>query len=156
MQLPDGSFVINPDDQPWLPLGEPGNFMKILHIDEDDQQVVFMQRFGKDTQHPKHTHHCTAVAFTLTGEWAYDGRPFPTGSIGYEPYGSTHTPMTQAGNTADVLVVLTSRDGRFIEMKLEDGSTFELNMDVFKEIAAMSVDEALAQQREQFPDMASA
>lgn len=144
MQLPDGSFVILPDDKPWLPIGEPGNFLKVLHIDEADRQVVFMQRFAKNTAHPKHTHHCTAVAFTISGEWCYDGRPFPTGSVGYEPFGSTHTPMTMNDSEADVLVVLTSRDDRFIEIQMPDGSTLDLNMEMFKMLNKMTPEEALA------------
>lgn len=149
MQLPDGSFVIDPDDRPWLPLGAPGNFMKILHIDETDRQVVFVQRFGKDTEHPKHTHHCTAVAFTLSGEWCYDGHPFPTGAVGYEPYGSTHTPMTMNGNQSDVLVVLTSRDDRFIEIHMPEGGSVDLNMEMFKTLAGMTPEEATAYQEAQ-------
>lgn len=144
MRLQDGSFLINPEDKPWLPLGEPGNFMKILHIDEEDRQVVFLQRFAKDTRHPKHTHHCTAIAYTLRGEWCYDGQPFPLDHLGFEPYGSTHTPMTQDGHDADVLVILTSRDDRFIEAHLEDGTSFEMNMDFFKMVRDMSVEEAEA------------
>ena len=148
MKLADGSFLINPEDKPWLPLGEPGNFMKILHIDEADRQVVFLQRFAKNTTHPKHTHHCTAVAFTLRGEWAYDGTPFPLGAVAFEPYGSTHTPMTLDDNDADVLVILTSRDERFITAHISETEDVELDMAMFKSLAAMTPEEAAALQKQ--------
>ena len=147
MRLADGSFDINPEEKPWVPLGDPGNFMKILHIDEADRQVVFIQRFGKNTTHPKHTHHCTAVAYTLSGEWCYDGSPFPVGHVAFEPYGSTHTPMTQNDHVADVLVILTSRDDRFIEIQMPDGETIDLNMAMFKQIAAMTPEGDAAQSK---------
>ncbi|MEM7730300.1 MAG: hypothetical protein AAF311_13705, partial [Pseudomonadota bacterium] len=111
---------------------------------EEDRQVVFLQRFAKNTQHLQHTHYCTAVAYTLSGEWCYDGRPFPTHHVGFEPYGSTHIPETLHGNVADVLVILTSRDHRFIEARADDGTVIELDMEFFKTIKDMTVAEAEA------------
>ncbi len=151
-QLEDGSFLYSLQDKQWHRfLDNPEDAMKLLHIDEVAQQVVFVQRFSPNTRHHKHTHHCTAIAYTLSGTWVYDETEIPVGTLAYEPFGSTHTPMTTNGNVADVLVILTAinKDGRFLELHGEDGHTFELNLDVFKLMNSMSPEEFLDFQREQ-------
>ena len=151
-QLEDGSFLYSLEDKPWHRfLQNPEDAMKILHVDEAAQQVVFVQRFSADTRHHKHTHHCTAIAYTLSGTWVYDETEIPVGTLAYEPLSSTHTPMTTNGNVADVLVILTAinKDGRFLELHGEDGHNFELTRDVFKLMNSMSPDEFLEFQRQQ-------
>ena len=139
MQLTDGSYIQDPADRPWLPsMLFEGDAIKILHVDEEHKQVVFLQRFGRNTVQPKHKHHCTAVAFTVDGEWAYDGYAIPKGFIAYEPVNSVHTPMTMNDNNSDVLVILTSKDDRFIEVFADDGSSFHLDMAFFKAAYGMS------------------
>ncbi|WP_439620925.1 cupin domain-containing protein [Hyphomonas sp.] len=149
-QLEDGSFLYSFDDKPWHSfLGTPADKMKILHVDEDAQQVVFVQRFGPDTRHLKHTHHCTAIAYTLSGTWVYDDTRIGEGMLAYEPYSSTHTPMTTDGSTADVLVILTAinKDGRFLELHGDDGHSFEFNLETFKLMASMTPEAFLEYQR---------
>jgi quercetin dioxygenase-like cupin family protein len=149
-QLKDGSFRFEREDLENLPwLGEGEDVMKILHVDETVGQVIFLQRFGPGSVHPRHTHHCTAIAHTLSGAWAYDGDRFPTGSVAFEPFGSTHTAMSD-GERAEVLVILTAGPGsrRLIELHLPEGSV-ELDLDAFRRLGAMkSNDEwpAFAQQ----------
>lgn len=141
--LSDGSARYLSADIEGLPwLGEGGDLMKILHVDEQMGQAVFIQRFARNTRHLTHTHHCTAVAYTLSGCWAYDGEPFPQGAVAFEPYGSTHTPMTQNDNVADVLVVVTAGPGnpRLLELHGPNGSV-ELDMAAFRRMAALRSNE---------------
>ena len=151
-RLADGSFLYSLDDKPWYTFLEtPSDKMKILHIDEEAQQVVFVQRFGPNTRHHQHTHHCTAIAYTLSGTWVYDETEIAEGTLAYEPYKSRHTPMTTNSNEADVLVILTAinKDGRLLELHGEDGSSFELNIDVFKQMVSMTPDEFLKFQEQE-------
>ncbi|MFA5938285.1 MAG: cupin domain-containing protein [Sinimarinibacterium sp.] len=142
-QLADGSFRIDPASRPWIGDGN-GNFMKILHVDEASGQVIYIQRFATGAQHPRHTHHCTAVAFTLSGAWCYDSTRFPVGLVAYEPYRTVHIPHTAAGETADVLVVLTSQDrGRLLEIELP-GASFELNVASFAKLMRLTAEQAAA------------
>lgn len=154
-QLEDGSFLYALEDKPWHRfLQNPDDAIKLLHVDDVAQQVVFVQRFSANTRHHKHTHHCTAIAYTLSGTWVYDETEIPVGTLAYEPFGSTHTPMTTDGHVADVLVILTAinKDGRFLELHGKDGDSFELNLEVFKLMNSMSPDEFLEFQRSQMAD----
>lgn len=142
--LNDGSTRLTPDEiaaRPWL--GDGVDAMRVLHVDEVMGQVIFIQRFGRDSTHLKHTHHGTAIAYTLRGCWAYAGEPFPEGTVAFEPVGSDHTAMTQDGNTAEVLVVLTAGPGktRLLELEAPDGGRIELDMAAFKALEAMTSEE---------------
>ena len=151
-KLDDGSFLYEIEDKPWYRfIQNPDDAIRLLHVDETAQQVVFVQRFSADTRHHMHTHHCTAIAYTLSGTWKYDDTEIPEGTLAYEPYKSTHTPMTSDGNVAEVLVILTAinKDGRFLELHGEDGESFELNLEVFKLMDSMSPEEFLDFQRAQ-------
>jgi|GEM_PF-3924284 len=147
-QLDDGSFIYSLDDKPWLPVLDTSDYMKILHVDEELGQVVYVQRFGPGSVHHVHTHHCTAVAYTLAGEWLYEGGVIPAGHLAFEPKDTTHQPAaTDQG--ADVLLVLTSFDRqRILEMHLPDGSRQELDIPFFKLIENMTPDEFVALQQQ--------
>src|SRR5687767_10145339 len=111
--MPDGGFrylASEIADRPWL--GDGNDVMKVIHVDETMGQVIFLQRFGRNSTHLRHTHHCTAIAYTLAGAWAYDGEKFPIGALGFEPMGTTHSAQTIDGDTAEVLVILTAGPGR--------------------------------------------
>jgi len=148
-KLDDGSFIYSFDEKPWLPVLNTGDFMKILHVDEVLGQVVYIQRFGPGSVHSTHTHHCTAVAHTLSGEWFYEGGTIPAGHVAFEPIGTTHQPRaTQSG--ADVLLVLTSFDRqRILELHLPSGETQELDVSFFKLIENMTPEEFVALQEQQ-------
>jgi hypothetical protein len=149
--LPDGSFVYALADHPWLPSANgSGDAMKILHVDEDMGQVVFVQRFGQGTRHLPHTHHGTAVAYTLQGTWRYDGHAIPQEHVAFEPRNSVHTPMTWENETSDVLVVLTTRTGRLIELHLPDGRSFDMDIAFFRKLSGMTAQDWLAWQAEIF------
>ena len=46
---------------------------------------------------PAHTHRCHAIAYTISGEWAYEGLTLAEGAVAYEPIESTHTPTSGTG-----------------------------------------------------------
>lgn len=139
-KLEDGSSRYLAEEIEALPwLGDGDDLMRILHVDERMRQVVFIQRFARNTTHMCHTHHCTAFAYTLSGCWAYDGEPFPTGTVAYEPFGSRHTPMTRNDNVAEVLVILTAAhdSDRMLELEVPEGGRIELDLPAFKRLSMM-------------------
>ncbi len=82
--------------------GQPGNYIKVLALDESRHRVDFLFKQDPHAEFARHTHLCTAVALTLEGLWGYrEGEElhFP-GTFSYEPPGSTHTPYaTEQGMT---------------------------------------------------------
>jgi hypothetical protein len=139
--LRDGSSRYNLDDKPWLSFDEStGDCMKVLHVDRRMRQAVFVQRFGRNTTHPEHTHLGSAVAYTLSGTWRYDGEPFPEGAVAVEPRRSRHTPMTRDGEVAEVLVVLTAdnEQGQLLELHMENGEAAYLDLDLMEAMAGMA------------------
>ena len=113
--------------------------MKVLHVDHEMRQVVFFHRFCRNTSHTTHTHRGSAIAYTISGTWRYDGEPFPDGTVAFEPAGSTHTPMTRNGETAEVLVILTAdnEEGVLLELNLEDGTKALFTLDVMAKMQRM-------------------
>jgi hypothetical protein len=88
--------------------------------------VVAEFRFAAGATLPPHTHHCTAMAYTISGEWSYDGRAVPSDSLAWELPDSSHTPVTETG--AELLVILTSETARFIENHMPDWSSWAMNL----------------------------
>ncbi len=75
--------------------GQPGNYIKVLVIDEKRHRVDFLFKQDPHAEFAKHNHCCTAIAYTLAGLWGYrEGEElhFP-GTYSYEPPGSAHTPF---------------------------------------------------------------
>ncbi|MBO6557362.1 MAG: cupin domain-containing protein [Pseudomonadales bacterium] len=107
----------------WKPVdGQPGNYLKVLVIDDKRHRVDFLFKQDPHAEFAKHTHLCTAVAFTLEGLWGYregDEMHFP-GTYSYEPPGSIHTPYASEqgmvvyasfqGTNADMLDILDDDD----------------------------------------------
>ena len=107
----------------WKPVdGQPGNYLKVLVIDDKRHRVDFLFKQDPHAEFAKHTHLCTAVAFTLEGLWGYregDEMHFP-GTYSYEPPGSIHTPYASEqgmvvyasfqGTSADMLDILDEDD----------------------------------------------
>jgi hypothetical protein len=44
-----------------------------------------------------YTYRRHAVAYTISGEWEYEGLKLPAGAVAYEPVDSTHTPSRDNG-----------------------------------------------------------
>lgn len=102
--------------------GQPGNYLKVLVIDDKRHRVDFLFKQDPHAEFAKHTHLCTAVAFTLEGLWGYregEEMHFP-GTYSYEPPGSIHTPYASdqgmvvyasfQGTSADMLDILDDDD----------------------------------------------
>lgn len=126
----DPTRVIDPSRHQWLPMdAAPGSELKVLSVDRELRQVVFAFRFAPGTELPPHTHHCQALAYTVSGEWSYDELDLPAGTIAHEPPGSTHAPTSRVG--AELLVILTSDSDRFLDNHMPDGSTLSFDLDFF-------------------------
>jgi hypothetical protein len=102
----------------WVPVeGAPGNFIKVLAVDEKRNRVDFLFKQAPNGEFPTHNHNCIAVAYTLEGLWGYregDELMFP-GCFSYEPPGTIHTPYA----TAQGMVVYASFQGTGQEPFLE-------------------------------------
>lgn len=134
----DLTRVYNGGERDWLPVPMAnGVYIKVLVADPDRRQVVFQFRFEPNTVLPEHLHHCQAIAFTISGEWEYEGLKLPAGAIAYEPPGSAHKPSSGPG--AELIVMLSSDSDRFLENHMPDGTTFEMDMAFFQTLNGMTL-----------------
>ena len=137
----DPTRVYDSNDRDWLPIpAAEGAFIKVIVADEERRRVVFMFRFAPGTVLPTHRHHCHAIAYTISGEWEYEGLKLPVGAVAYEPVASTHTPSSGPG--AELLVTLVGESDRFLENFMPDGSVFEMDMAFFKTLEGMTLEQA--------------
>lgn len=137
----DPTRVYDSNERDWLPIpAADGAFIKVIVADAERHRVVFMFRFAPGTILPAHRHHCQATAYTISGEWEYEGLKLPAGAIAYEPVGSTHTPSSGPG--AELLVCLSGDSDRFLENHMPDGSTFEMDMAFFTALDGMTLEQA--------------
>lgn len=139
----DSTRVFTSHDREWIPLplipkGEA--WMKVIHTDEELGNVIFKFRFSPDSQLPPHTHHCHAIAYTISGEWEYEGLTLPEGAVAYEPVESTHTPSSGPG--AELVVSLRSETDKFLTNHLEDGTEVEFDMAFFKSLEGIAAEDA--------------
>ena len=129
--------IIDGSKRHWVPTPQfGGGAIKILLLDEEAKRVCLIYRFEANANLPRHSHACTAMALTLSGEWEYDEGKLPVGSFAYEPFGSDHRPMSGPG--ADVFVTLQSTNDEFLVYHLDDGSTFPIDMAVLRELDSAS------------------
>jgi len=139
----DPTRVYSSSDRAWIPLpllpkGEA--WIKVIHADPDLHKVVFKFRFGPGSELPAHTHSCHAIAYTISGEWAYEGLALPAGAIAYEPVASVHTPTSGPG--AELAVILDSEDDHFLVNHLPDGRDVEFDMAFFQSIEGITPEAA--------------
>lgn len=140
-QPEDLTSVFDGNERDWLPIPlAHGAYIKVLVADHERRQVVFQFRFEPGTVLPEHLHHCQAIAYTISGEWEYDGLKLPAGAVAYEPPGSTHQPSSRPGS--ELVVILSSDSDRFLENHLPGGSTFEMDMDFFQMLDGMTLEQA--------------
>lgn len=139
----DSTRVFTSQDREWisLPLIPKGEaWIKVIHADEELGNVIFKFRFSPDCQLPPHTHHCHAIAYTISGEWEYEGLTLPEGAVAYEPVESMHTPSSGPG--AELLVSLRSETDKFLTNHLEDGTEVDFDMAFFKAIEGIGAEDA--------------
>lgn len=133
----DPTRVYDSADQPWLELPTTkGASLKVIVADKELHRVVFKFRFAPGTVLVPHTHLCHAVAYTVSGNWEYEGMSLPEGAVAYEPYGSKHQAFSNEG--AELVVVLTSEDDQFLVNHMPDGSDFPMDMGFFEMLKDMT------------------
>jgi ChrR Cupin-like domain len=118
----------------WIPVeGAPGNYLKVLTLDEANHRVDFLFKMDPGAEFTRHTHNCIAVAYTLEGKWGYrEGADVSTpGHFSYEVAGTRHTPYS-----IDGMVVYASFQGKDNTMLLLHGEGDEvigtIELDFFK------------------------
>ena len=139
----DATRVYTSEERDWIPLplipkGEA--WFKVIHADEELKNVIFKFRFSPDCELAPHTHHCHAIAYTISGEWEYEGLKLPVGAVAYEPVASKHTPSSEPG--AELIVFLKSETDKFLTNHLPDGVDVEFDMGFFKAMEGITAEDA--------------
>lgn len=139
----DATRVYQSDECEWVPIplipkGEA--WLKVIHADPELGNVIFKFRFSPACELPPHTHRCHAIAYTISGEWEYEGLTLPEGAVAYEPVASTHTPSSGPG--AELVVFLRSDDEHFIVNHMPDGSEIEFDMAFFQAMEGITAEDA--------------
>jgi quercetin dioxygenase-like cupin family protein len=138
----DATRVFTSDDKEWIPVplipqGEA--WIKVITVDEERRTVVFKFKFGPDTVLPAHTHKCHAIAYTISGEWEYEGLKLPEGALAYEPVDSVHTPSSGPG--AEMVVTLRSETDDFLINHMADGTDIPFDLNFFKQLEQLRTKE---------------
>jgi hypothetical protein len=139
----DEMSILRDGDQDWLPIPVPGAegvFVKVLKADEAMDRVAVKIRFEAGSRMPRHIHYCRAVAYTISGSWAYDEGSFSAGETAWEDAGNDHTPWSDEG--AELFIVFDGKDGRYLDNILPDGTIVKLDMPFLKAYERLSLAEA--------------
>ena len=124
-----------------IPLpGAEGVFVKVLKADEQMDRVVVKIKFEPGSRMPRHVHYCRAIAYTISGEWAYDEGSFGPGETAWEDEGNDHTPWSDNG--AELFIVFDGKDGRYLDNFMEDGTVVKLDMPFLKAYEGLTQAEA--------------
>lgn len=133
--------LIQPADRPWLQFPGSTVDMKILHVDVERNIAVVVTRFAPGGNGGRHLHLCEAIAYTVSGEWAYEEGSLPVGAVAIEPYGSIHTPISQHGSDAFVVFVGTGPD--MVQELDDDGNVIgTTTIEHFQRLYEMTPEEA--------------
>lgn len=135
--------IIRDAEQDYLPIPLPGSegvCVKVLKADEEMDRVVVKIRFDPGSRMPRHIHHCRAVAYTISGHWAYDEGSFSPGETAWEDAGNDHTPWSDEG--AELFIVFDGKDGRYLDNILPCGTVIKLDMPFLKAFEGLSLAEA--------------
>ncbi len=138
----DPTRVYSAEDKVWIPIpniprGE--GWIKVINTDPERGVVTFKFRFSPGCELVPHTHMCHAVAYTVSGEWEYEGMKLPEGAIAYEPVDSTHTPTSGPG--AELFVLLTSQSDQFLVNHMPDGTEWPFDMGFFQALEQIRTEE---------------
>jgi hypothetical protein len=135
--------ILRDGEQDYLPIplpGAEGVSVKVLKADAEMDRVVVKIRFEPGSRMPRHVHHCRAVAYTISGSWAYDEGSFTTGETAWEDEGNDHTPWSDHG--AELFIVFDGNNGRYLDNYMPDGTIVQLDMPFLKAYEGLSVAEA--------------
>ena len=139
----DSMSIIRDGDQEYIAIPIPGSegvFVKVLKADETMDRVVAKIKFTPGSRMPRHIHHCRAIAYTISGEWAYDEGAFSPGETAWEEEGNDHTPWSDNG--AELFIVFDGKNGRYLDNFLDDGTIVKLDMPFFKAFEGVTQAEA--------------
>ena len=139
----DSMSIIRDTEQEYLKIplpGAEGVFAKILKVDEEMDRVLLKIKFEAGSSMPRHIHHCRAIAYTISGQWAYDEGSFEAGDSAFEVFGNDHTPWSDNG--AELFIVFDGAEGRYLDNFLEDGTVIKLDMPYFKAMEGLTQAEA--------------
>ena len=135
--------IMRDGEQDYLPIplpGAEGVYVKILKADADMDRVVVKIKFDAGSRMPRHYHYCRAIAYTISGNWAYDEGSFSPGESAWEDEGNDHTPWSDEG--AELSIVFDGKDGRYLDNILPDGTIVKLDMPFFKAFEGLTLAEA--------------
>ena len=135
--------IMRDGEQDYLPIPLPGTegvYVKILKADADMDRVVVKIKFDAGSRMPRHYHYCRAIAYTISGNWAYDEGSFSPGESAWEDEGNDHTPWSDEG--AELFIVFDGKDGRYLDNILPDGTIVKLDMPFFKAFEGLTLAEA--------------
>lgn len=130
-----GIWNVNPALIEWTEIAaNPGNFLKVLTIDEPNHRVDFLFRQDPHRHYTKHRHLCAVATLTLEGEWGYregDEKLFK-GCFSYETPGTVHTPY--ASEQGMVVYASFQGTGPVLLDLLDDNDEISghLDLDFFK------------------------
>lgn len=139
----DSMSIIRDGNQDYIAIpipGAEGVSVKVLKADEQMDRVVVKIRFEPGSRLPRHVHYCRAIAYTISGGWAYDEGAFEPGETAWEDEGNDHTAWSDSG--AELFIVFDGKDGRYLDNYLEDGTIVKLDMPFFKAFEGLSQEEA--------------
>lgn len=125
---------------PWLPYGlVDGCKFRVLKADEDSNTVILNFLMPPNCTTQLHDHFCTAMAYTLEGEWMYGDQVFSRGDVAFEVPGELHQPVT-GDQGAELLTILFGGKGedRFLRNFEEDGSSYCMGMTFLKAVERIS------------------
>lgn len=124
-----------------IPLpGAEGVSVKVLKADEEMDRVALMIRFAPGSAMPRHIHHCRAMAYTISGSWAYDEGSFGPGDVAWEDEGNDHTPYSDEGT--EMFLVFDGKNGRYLDNILPCGTIVQLDMPFLKAFEGVSDEQA--------------
>lgn len=140
----DEVTIVRGGEADWLDLtgkvpGADGVSIKLHRIDESAGRVVLSARFAAGARMPRHVHHCTAFAYTVSGSWAYDEGSFAAGDMAIESIGNNHVPWSDEGT--EMVLVFDSPSGQYLDNQLEDGTCFHMGMPLFRKLDGLSAAE---------------
>lgn len=126
------SRIIDSNAKPWIRLPRSEADVKVIAIDEANNNILLMIRMTEGSSYPNHIHHCIAIAYTLEGQWSYEEGELRPGVIAYEPDSSAHAPIVGPGG-ATVFVVLDGKGDHYIDFMRGDGTVVQSQtIDYFK------------------------
>lgn len=137
----DEVTIVRGNEGDWLDLtgkvpGSEGVSIKLHRADAESGRVVLAAKFAPNSRMPRHVHHCTAFAYTISGSWSYDEGTFYTGDMAIESLGNNHLPWSDEGT--EMIICFDSPSGQYLDNELEDGTCFHMGMPLFQQIVGMS------------------